>query len=185
MSIFKDLIEAYLPFKRKSVVRNQQAYDETEILVTRKIESALNEIWDIFEDNQTHRLLRDEIEFWIRRYQDYCIKGKITAHYFEIGVPVDECMFEHVLPVNEIREMLIDRRLTIIQAINSPVCMLRKINDDKLTESGHVKTTPSRYYFFKRYGLLNADFKTYNGQKITDLNTWSLEDHYKYFGIPV
>ena len=186
MTAFKELIEGYAPPKRKPVARGAQSYQDTEQLISRKITGALEEIKGTFDDgSQTHRLLRDELDFWIRRYQDYSIRGNITAHYFEVGVPHDECVFEHVLPLNEIREMLLDGRLTVIQAINSPVCMLRKTNDDKLTESGLVKSTPNRYYFFKRYTSLQASFKTYNGHAIATPETWSLEDHYKFFGITV
>lgn len=182
MNNFED-IDDFVPPKRKNVVRNAQAYNETEALTIRKIENALEEIRGIFEDNQTHRLLRDEIEYWLRRYQDYSIEGNFKAHYFEIGVPHNECMFEHVLPVKEVRELLLGGKISIKQALNTPTCMLRKDNDRKLTEAGLVKSTPSRRFFFKRYLSLGAEFKTYNGFQIKNLETWSLRDHYNFFKI--
>ena len=182
MNTFED-IDNFVPPKRKNVVRNAQAYDETEALITREIENALEEIRGIFEDNQTHRLLRDEIEFWIRRYQDYSIQGNFTAHYFEIGVPLKECMFEHVIPLKELRELLLGEKITIRQALNSPTCMLHKDNDRKLTESGLVKSTPSRRFFFKRYTSLGIQIKTYNGYQVNNLDTWSLLDHFNFFKI--
>lgn len=182
MDNFED-IDDFVPPKRKNVVRNAQAYDETEAFVIRKIENALEEIRGIFEDNQTHRLLRDEIEHHLRRYQDYSIRGNFKAHYFEVGVPHDECIFEHVLPVNEVRELLLGGKISIKQALNTPTCMLRKDNDKKLTESGLVKSTPSRRFFFKRYLSLGAEFKTYNGFQVQNLETWSLRDHYNFFKI--
>ena len=182
MNNFED-IDDFVPPKRKNVVRNAQAYDETEAFVIRKIENALEEIEGIFEDNQTHRLLRDEIEFWLRRYQEYSIQGNFKAHYFEIGVPHNECMFEHVIPVKEVRELLLGEKISIKQALNTPTCLLRKTNDKKLTESGLVKSTPSRQFFFKRYLSLGAEFKTYNGYQIENLETWSLSDHYNFFKI--
>lgn len=183
MNNFED-IDNFVPPKRKKVVRNAQAYDETEAYITRKIENALEEIRGIFEDNQTHRLLRDDIEDGIRRYQDYSIRGNFKAHYIEIGVPHNECMFEHVLPINEVRELLLGGKITIRQALNTPTCLLRKTNDQKLTESGLVKSTPSRRFFFKRYLSLGAEFKTYNGYQIQNLETWSLQDHFNFFKIP-
>jgi hypothetical protein len=92
-------------------------------------------------------------------------------------------MFEHVIPVNDLRELLLGEKITIQQALNSPTCMLHKGNDRKLTESGLVKSTPSRNFFFKRYISLGVQIKTYNGYQVDNLETWSLSDHYKFFKI--
>jgi hypothetical protein len=79
--------------------------------------------------------------------------------------------------------MLIEGRLTVRQALNTPTCLIKKSSDKILAKSGLVSTSPDNYFFFKRYSGLNSEFITYNGETVDKLDSWSLEDHYRLFNI--
>jgi hypothetical protein len=54
-----------------------------------------------------------------------------------------------------------------------------------LRKKGLHDSTPDGWFFFKRYqiALPNIDIETYNGQAITDLDSWTLQNHFDFFGI--
>ena len=91
-------------------------------------------------------------------------------------------MFEHVIPASEIRDMLIEEKITVNQALNAPTCLISKADDVILRKSGLGSSSPSRWFFFRRYQVLNSKFDTYNGQSV-NLDNWTLEDHYRFFDI--
>mgnify|MGYP006403198619 FL=1 len=183
MSDLKTLVEGYQHKNYKRVHRNELAYQQTNELATQELTRLVAIYKEQFTENQTARLIRDSIDHWIRRVQKYCIQGAIGSHYIEEGVNVAERVFEHVLPEGVVRNMLIQDRLTINQALNTPTCFIKKSSDIKLSKSGLVSTTPNPWYFFQRYFVLNTNFSTYNGQTIESQDTWSLADHYTFFGI--
>jgi hypothetical protein len=78
--------------------------------------------------------------------------------------------------------MLLQGIMTVKQAMNIPTCLISKPNDQILQKSGRVKSSPSYWYFFKRYNVLQAEHKTHDGTAI-DPDTWTLEKHYTYFKI--
>jgi hypothetical protein len=186
MSNFQSLVEGYRkPERNKGVKRNDEAYRQCLTFTTQELERLL-EIYrgTVYIEDMRARLLRDSIDHHIRRYHGYAIEGRIGSHYREVGVSEFDCIFEHVIPASSVRDMLIEGRLSIIQALNTPTCLIKKANDTVLRKSGLSKTSPDNWHFFKRYSVLNSKFETYNGQPIVDLNTWDLPQHYAFFGVP-
>lgn len=176
------LIENYRPHRPRAVKRNDEAYRQTKVRTVLELERLVEMYREFMIKDQEARLVFDSISHWIRRYHEYCIQERIGSHYMQIGVPIKDCIFEHVIPVAEIKLMLIDGLITIDQALNAPTCLLSKDNNQILTESGLVKSTPCRWHFFDRYQKLDAEFQTYNGTRIQDLHAWTLPQHYEFFG---
>lgn len=183
MSDLKILVEGYQNKNYKRVQRNPTSYGQTLAFTVSELTRLVAMYQEQFEENQTARLIRDSIDHHIRRYHGYSIEGAIGSHYREIGVDIKECVFEHVIPASSVRDMLIQGRLSIIQALNTPICLIKKASDTTLRESGLSSTSPSNWYFFRRYEVLQSKFETYNGQSITDLHSMTLEDHFKLFGV--
>ena len=127
------------------------------------------------------RLLRDSIDHWIRRYHGYTIGGSIGTHYREKGL-TEKGIFEHVIPASKLRDMLINGTLTVGQALNAPICRVSTASDTILRESGLGSTNNDYWHFFLRYAGSGAIIETHDGKKI-NLQTWTLKDHYEYFGI--
>jgi len=183
MSNLKTLIEGFRKQAYKRVQRNDYSYKQTDDFTTSELERLLEKYLSKIEEDQEARLIRDAMEHHIRRYHGYSVEGKIGAHYRQLGVDEDNCIFEHIMPVNTIVAMLIEGRLTINQALNTPTCLINKQDDVLLRESGLNSTSPDNWYFFRRYKVLNSKFKTYNGQPIVDPDNFTLQDHFDLFGI--
>lgn len=184
MSTLQELVEGFVPVTYSRVTRGDQAYKETYELTVKELERLVTEYKKIKAVGQTARLIRDAIDHWVRRYHGYAIEGSIGAHYTEVGVDKANCIFEHVIPAAKVRDMLLQGRLTVKQALNTPTCLISKRNDEILREEGHVSSSPDYWNFFKRYSVFDeAKFITYNGQVIDDIDTWNLGDHYKFFQV--
>lgn len=133
---------------------------------------------------QTARLLRDSMDHWIRRYHGYVIEGGIGAHYSEVGVDPDHCIFEHVIPAAKVRDMLIQGVLTTAQALNTPTCFISPGNDQLLRKHQRVSSSPDYWQFFRRYDVFadHVKFQTHDGQPI-DCAQWTLADHFNFFKV--
>jgi 5-methylcytosine-specific restriction endonuclease McrA len=183
MQNLQTLVEGYQQTTYRRVQRNDLAYQQTWDYISSELDRKVKMYREQFEQNQTARLIRDDIDHLIRRYHGYCIEGSIGSHYQEQGVVHSDSVFEHVIPASNVRDMLIEGRLTVRQALNTPTCLVKKSSDKLLRQSGLASTSPNNYFFFKRYSVLNSQFVTYNGETVDNLNTWSLEDHYRLFNI--
>jgi hypothetical protein len=184
MSNLKTLVEGFSPVTYSRVQRGDQAYKETYELTVNELDRLVKEYKKLQSVGQTARLLRDSIDHWIRRYHGYAIEGSIGSHYTEVGVDKANCVFEHVIPAAKVRDMLLQGVLTVKQALNTPTCLISKRNDEILREEGHVSSSPDYWNFFKRYEMFDdAKFVTYNGEEITDPNTWTLGKHFEKFGV--
>jgi hypothetical protein len=183
MSNLKTLIESFVKRNYRKVQRNDKAYRQTLDITTRELERLLDLYNGCIEEDQTARLIRDSIDHWIRRYHDYTIRGNIGSHYVAVGIKQGETVFEHIIPANIVRDMLIEGKLSINQALNAPTCLISKLDDVILRKNGLVSSSPDNWHFFDRYNVLNAEFRTYNGQAIADLHNWTLDEHYKFFNI--
>ena len=183
MSNLKTLIESYVKRAYKKVQRNDKAYRQTLDITTSELDRLLEMYRGFIDEDQTARLVRDSIDHWIRRYHDYVIRGAIGSHYVAAGIVSGETIFEHIIPANIVRDMLIEGRITINQALNAPTCLISKVDDVILRKSGLGSTSPDHWHFFDRYSVLNTTFKTYNGQSITDLHALTLEKHFTFFNI--
>ena len=163
--------------------RNQEAYAATAAYVI----SNLNRLVDLYHNTknneQTYRLIRDDIDSALRRYHGYCIKEKFGAHYREVGVKPDEKIdFEHVIPAAIARDLLLHGFMSITEAMNIPTCMVRRANHKKLNSNKLAKTTPDLNKFWERYSILNIQVETHRGDAV-DMATWDLAKHYQYFNI--
>lgn len=189
MTTTKILVESWKPKKKKMVKRDDIAYQQCLEETTQALERLLEEYrTTVFEEDMRARLKRDAMDHWIRRYHKYAIQGKIKSHYKQRGVSMapEDCIFEHVIPEGQARDMLIDGALTIVQALNIPTCRISRVHNKMLNDRGMHDHNTEPYYPFKRYvqGMQDAiEIETYNGQVISNLNTWTLDDHFKQFNI--
>jgi hypothetical protein len=184
MSELQTLIEGYKKRSRNhGVKRNDESYKQCLEFTKSELERLLKMYKGMLEEDMTARLIRDSIDHHIRRYHEYAVKGNIGSHYREVGVIESQSIFEHVIPASSVRDMLIEQRLTINQALNTPTCLIKRSQDIKLRQHGLSNTSPNNWNFFQRYRVLDSQFTTNIGTPITDLETWSLKDHNDYFRI--
>jgi hypothetical protein len=80
---------------------------------------------------------------------------------------------------------LIAGELSINQALNVPTCRVSRRVDSLLRQKGLHDSTPDGWFFFKRYKIALDDIAidTYNGQPVVDLDVWTLQNHFDFFGI--
>jgi hypothetical protein len=176
----KTLIENFVPPVYGRTPRNAESYRAT----YRYCAGRLAEILEIYRtstnDQQTLRLVRDDMDNLLRRYHGYSIKENIGAHYREIGVDRD-ADFEHLIPAARIRDMMIAGVLTINEALNCPTVTLSRAKHQELKEAGWASHTPDVWRPFRRYSqVFDAQFETHDGQGI-DPESWTIQDHYQYF----
>ena len=161
--------------------RSTESYAATAAYVTANLERLVELYRNTKNDEQTYRLIRDDIDNALRRYHQYCIKENIGAHYIECGLEGNG-IFEHMIPASRIRDLLIAKVITPEQACNMPTCRLKKERDDKLREAGWASKTPDLYNFWKRYeysfDIANV-FETYDGAEVN--TNMTLEDHFARF----
>ena len=163
------------------VQRSAETYDATSKYVQRKLTDLVAEYRNTKNDQQTLRLIRDDIDNALRRYHEYCIKQNIGAHYIDPDVEGNG-IFEHMVPNSTVRDMLLHGVITAEQACNMPTCKLSKAKDDMLREKGWSSRTPDIYNFWVRYTNCfdTQGFATYDGTDV-DASYWTLEKHFSYF----
>lgn len=176
-------LKGFKPIKYTRVTRDGASYAQTEVFVRRALRLCLWTYKRLDSANQTARLLRDVIDFVLRRYHGYCIKEKLGAHYREVGLKSDDKVdFEHVLPAALARDLLIYDRISISEALNVPTCMISRKNHKKLNSKKLASTTPDPYNFWARYKILNINIETHDGT-VVDMTIWNLDQHYQYFKV--
>jgi hypothetical protein len=176
-------LKGFKPIKYTRVTRDGASYAQTEVFVRRALRLCLWTYKRLESANQTARLLRDVIDFVLRRYHGYCIKEKLGAHYREVGLkPNDKVDFEHVLPAALARDLLIHDRISIDEALNVPTCMISRKKHKKLNSKKLASTTPDPYNFWTRYEILNIKIETHDSTEV-DMATWNLDSHYQYFKV--
>ena len=177
----KDQLEKFVQARYRPIRRGGTTYVQTYTWAKLGIERVLVLLRAHPRQDQAARLMRDEIDFYLKRCHDYCIKERIGAHYREVGRRKGECDFEHVLPKALVRELLIYEEITVDEALNVPTCLLSKDNHRAINRI-HVSTTPNIYDFWQRYrdNLRTLSIETHDGVAI-NMSTWNLADHYEYF----
>lgn len=164
------------------VSRDGQAYVATEKFVRRGLRLCLALYSKVERLDQTARLLRDAIDFLLRRYHSYAIKERIKAHYRDASLTVaDKTDFEHVIPAALLAALLIQGKISIDLAMNPPTCLLKKKHHALLKKQGLANRTPDIWWFWKRYDMLGIKLETHDGTAV-DMSTWNLGTHYEYFG---
>lgn len=165
------------------VVRDGAAYVATEKFVRRGLKVCLTLYRKLERLDQTARLLRDAIDFLLRRYHGYAIKERIKAHYRDANLkPSDRTDFEHVIPASILAALLIQDRISIDLAMNPPTCLILKRHHSLLQKQGYGNRTPDVWWFWRRYSLLGINIETHDGIPV-DMETWSLGSHVEYFKI--
>lgn len=185
LEALKESVEAFeeINYREVAVARNEQSYAITADFIETEVARLLDMYRSLTTLDQRARLIRDGIDLYLRRGHGYSIEGNIGAHYRQVGVSVDQCDFEHVIPQAKIRDLLIQGRITIQQAMNPPTCYIEKTHHSALKQAGWASRTPSYWHFFNRYtNVFTAKFETFNGQAVNP-HTWTLGEHYKFFEI--
>lgn len=181
MSILKESIKDFREPVYVRVQRSAETYTATENYVQSNL-ARLVELYRMTKnDQQTLRLIRDDIDKLLRRCHDYCIKENIGAHYIDPDLEGNG-IFEHMIPASTIRDMLLHGVITTKQACNPPTCRLSKHKDDLLREAGWGSKTPDIYNFWQRYTHCFSieGFTTYDGVAV-DPADWTLDKHFEYF----
>jgi len=133
-------------------------------------------------DQQLLREIRNDMDYYLRRYHKYCIEERegMGAHYIEVGAD-EETDFEHLIPASRVRDLLLARVITIEQGLNAPTVKLSRAKHMALKDAGWASHTPNMWLPFKRYTqVFGAEFETHDGTPI-DPETWTLEQHFDYF----
>ena len=180
----KTLLERVGGFAQKKptpVKRGGSSYDATYKFCVRGLKLCIWSYQRLKVEDQIARLIRDVMDFLLRRYHNYAIKENIGAHYFEKGLPHGaKTDIEHVIPAAVARDLLLFDRLTINEALNIPTCRLSAAKHKKLNSTKLGSTTPDIYWFWRRYQELGISVETHDGTQV-DFSTWNLDSHYDYF----
>lgn len=177
----KEQLESFTRPNYKRVKRSSETYATTAKYTYEQLKNFLEKYLHCSNNPQEQRLVRDTIEYHLRRYHGYCIKEKFGSHYRQRNIQ-GEKRFEHMIPIATVRDLLIAGFITPEQACNVPTCTLSKENDIKLRQAGWVSDTPSIYQFWGRYAScfeIEGVFETYDGKDIDTKMT--LEDHFDIF----
>jgi hypothetical protein len=175
-------IKGFTQTKLTPVKRTGLSYDQTHKFAVRVLKICLFVYRRLQASDQTARLIRDTIEFVLRRYHGYCIKENFGGHYREVGLKLGEKTdFEHVIPAAIARDLLIYDHITINEALNIPTCIISR-KKHKLLNKKLASTTPDIDYFWTRYKSLNIKIETHDGVVVNQA-TWNIDQHYKHFNI--
>lgn len=182
MTSLKESLDQFTAPIYGNTQRTTDTYQTVAQHCSRHIDRLIKEYHAVENNQQLLRELRNDIDYYLRRYHKYCIKERegMGAHYHEVGADAD-CDFEHLIPAARIRDLLLAGSITIEQALNSPTVRLSRDKHKSLKDAGWASSTPDMWTPFKRYSqVFEADFQTHDGRSI-DTETWTLEDHYRYF----
>jgi len=133
-------------------------------------------------DQQLLREIRNDIDYYLRRYHEYCIEQRdgMRAHYLEIDAD-DETDFEHLIPASRIRDLVLANAITVEQALNAPTVVLSRAKHRALKEAGWAAKTPDMWLPFRRYSqVFQAQYQTHDGVLVNP-ESWTLARHYEYF----
>lgn len=182
MNLYESLESFVAPIYGKTS-RSSDTYRTVAAHCRKHIGRLVDEYRGVENDQQLLRELRNDIDYYLRRYHEYCIEQRdsMGAHYHEIGAD-EETDFEHLIPAARIRDLLLANKITVEQALNAPTVVLSRAKHRALKEAGWASKTPDMWLPFRRYSqVFTARYQTYDGTPI-DPETWTLERHYEYFG---
>jgi len=162
--------------------RTPDTYRTVADYCTRNLQRLVQEYHAVENNQQLLREIRNDIDYYLRRYHEYCIKQRdgMLGHYHEQGADEDTD-FEHLIPAARIRDLLLANAISVVQAFNAPTVRLSRTKHAQLKDAGWASSTPDMWLPFRRYSqVFDAKFETHDGTPI-DPETWTLEKHYKYF----
>jgi hypothetical protein len=162
--------------------RTPDTYRTVADYCTRNLQRLVQEYHAVENNQQLLREIRNDIDYYLRRYHEYCIKQRdgMLGHYHEQYADEDTD-FEHLIPAARIRDLLLANSISVVQALNAPTVRLSRTKHAQLKDAGWASSTPDMWLPFRRYSqVFDAKFETHDGTPI-DPETWTLEKHYKYF----
>jgi hypothetical protein len=179
--MLKEALEKFAQPVYVRTKRNTESYAATAAYVTNNLTRLVYLYHSTKNDEQTYRLIRDDIDNALRRYHGYCIKENFGAHYVEVGLEGNG-IFEHMIPNSTVRDLLIAGVITPRQACNMPTARISVEKDVLLREKGWASRTPDIYNFWKRYEYcfdVTNLFETYDGILVNPAMT--LDNHFERF----
>ena len=180
--MLKESLEQFTPPVYGKTQRSADTYRTVARHCSSHLVLLIEEYRGVRNDQQLLREIRNDIDYYLRRYHEYCIKQRdgMGAHYHEQGADA-ETDFEHLIPASRVRDLLIGGIITVEQALNTPTVRLSRAKHMALKDAGWASHTPDMWLPFRRYSqVFDAKFETYDGIEI-DPETWTLERHFNYF----
>ena len=180
--MLKESLEQFTAPNYGKTKRSPATYKTVAGYCSKNIKRLITEYHEVENDQQLLREIRNDIDYYLRRYHEYCIEQRdgMAAHYHEINADT-ECDFEHLVPAKILRDLLLANVITIQQALNPPTVKLSREKHARLKDAGWASKTPDIWLPFKRYSnVFNATYQTHDGTVI-DPDTWTLEKHFDYF----
>ena len=178
----KESLEKFIPPVYTRTKRSKDTYTTVAAHCRNHLTDLVQKYRATQNDQQLLREIRNDMDYYLRRYHEYCIEQRdnMGAHYHEVGAD-EQTDFEHLIPASRIRDLLIKQVITVDQALNAPTVVLSRSKHVQLKDAGWASKTPDMWHPFKRYTqVFDAKYTTHDGTAI-DPNTWTLEDHFNYF----
>lgn len=182
MTSLQESIASFIAPVYGKTARTGSTYKTVSSHCTQHLIGLVKEYHQVSNDQQLLREIRNDIDYYLRRYHEYCIKQRdgMLAHYHEVNAEAD-CDFEHLIPAARIRDLLLAGAISVEQALNAPTVRLSRSKHMALKEAGWASHTPDMWLPFSRYSnVFQAEYTTFDGTTI-DPAQWTLEDHYNYF----
>lgn len=180
--MLKESLDNFIAPNYGKTLRTPATYKTVAGHCTKHITRLVEEYHLVENDQQLLREIRNDIDYYLRRYHEYCIKQRdgMKAHYHEVGAD-ESCDFEHLIPAARVRDLLLSNVLTVQQALNAPTVRLSRVKHEQLKDAGWASHTPNMWLPFERYSnVFVANFITHDGTAV-DPATWTLEQHFSYF----
>lgn len=180
--MLKESLDTFIAPVYGRTQRTADTYQTVANHCSRHLVRLVEEYRAVKNNQQLLREIRNDIDYYLRRYHEYCIKQRdnMGAHYHEVGADADTD-FEHLIPASRIRDLLLADAITVTQALNAPTVKLSRTKHADLKDAGWASQTPDMWLPFRRYSqVFSAQFETFDGRQI-DTETWTLEDHFNYF----
>ena len=162
--------------------RTVETYKTVADYCKRNLARLVDDYRAVENDQQLLREIRNDIDYYLRRYHEYCIQQRdgMKAHYHEVDADED-CDFEHLIPASRIRDLLLADAISVEQALNTPTVRLSRAKHMALKDAGWAAKTPNMWLPFERYtNVFDANYQTHDGIAI-DPETWTLQQHFDYF----
>ena len=162
--------------------RSPETYRTVATRCSKNLVRLVTEYHAVENDQQLLREIRNDIDYYLRRYHEYCIEQRdgMRAHYLEIDAD-DDTDFEHLIPASRIRDLVLANAITVEQALNAPTVVLSRAKHRALKEAGWAAKTPDMWLPFRRYSqVFQAQYQTHDGV-LVDPESWTLARHYEYF----
>jgi len=180
--MLKESLEQFVAPNYGKTKRTPETYRAVAGRCQQQIQTLVSDYALVENNQQLLREIRNEIDYHLRRYHEYCIEQRdgMLAHYHEVGADA-ECDFEHLIPASRIRDLLLANVITVEQGLNAPTVRLSRAKHMSLKDAGWASKTPNMWLPFERYtNVFTAEYQTHDGTQI-DPATWTLERHYSYF----